>query len=55
LEAGKSFLLEKIKVERKEELDKLSTAFGKTFDDIRFNVKIGFIVIGILVFLSLFT
>jgi hypothetical protein len=54
MEAGKSFLLEKNNVQKKEEIDKLSQAFGKTIDDIRFNVKIGFIVIGIMVFISLF-
>jgi hypothetical protein len=53
-EVGKQALLDKNKVELETKIDKLSTSYAKTLDRIRFNVKTGFIVLGIMIFISLF-
>jgi hypothetical protein len=54
MEVGRQALLEKDKAAIEEKIEKLSSSFATTLDTIRFNVKTVFIVLGIMVFISLF-
>jgi hypothetical protein len=54
MEVGKQTVLDKDKAAIEEKIDKLSSSFATTLDSLRFNVKTGFIVLGIMVFISLF-
>lgn len=54
MEVGRQDLLEKDKAAIEAKLEKISSNLFATLDSIRFNVKTGFIVLGIVVLVSLF-